>query len=58
MLSFSLICINNLSNHIVSIVMQLAADDILSLNARHAKTIACGLNSDLKASLNEHPCVI
>ena len=42
------IYIKNLSNHIVSTVKQLAADDILFLIAHNAKTSADELNSDFK----------
>ena len=55
---FFLIYINNVSNHSVSMVKQLAADNILFFIAHHAKTIAGELNSDLKASLNGHLYVI
>ena len=52
---FFLIYSNNLSNHSLSMVKQVAADDISFFIAHHAKTIAGEfLNSDLKASLNGH----
>ena len=43
---------NNISNHPLSIVKQLAAD-ILFI-AHNTKTLAGELNSDLKANLNGH----
>ena len=49
---FIVIYMNNLSNHPVSIVKQLAAD-ILFI-AHNTKTLAGELNSDLKANLNGH----
>ena len=49
------IYVNNLSNHIVSTVKHLVADDILFSFAHNAKTSANELTSDLKASLNGHP---
>ena len=54
-LHFFLIYINNLSNHVVSTVKHLAADDILFFIGHNAKTAANELTSDLKASLNGHP---
>ena len=51
---FFLIYIKNLSNHAVSTVKHLAADDILFFIAHHAKTLAGELNSDIKANLNGH----
>ena len=55
---FFLIYINNLSNHTLSTVKQLAADDILFFIAHHAKTLAGELNLNLKAHLNGHSSVI
>ena len=52
---FFVIYINNLSNHIVSPVTQLAADDTLIFITDNAKTSADEFNSDLKAHLNGHP---
>ena len=49
---YFLIYINNLSNHIVSTVKQLAADDILFFIAHNAKSLAGELNSNLNANLN------
>ena len=49
---------NNLSNHIVSTVKLLAADDILFSIAHNAKTLVGELNSDSKENLNGHPYVI
>ena len=54
---FFVIYINNISNHTVSTVEQLAADDILFFIAYHAETLAGELNSYLKANLNGHPYV-
>ena len=45
------------TNHIVSTVKQLAADDILFFIAQNAKTLAGELNSVLKANLNGHPSI-
>ena len=44
------------SNHIVSTVKQLAADDKLPFHC-YAKTLAGKLDLDLKANLNGHPSV-
>ena len=57
MSSFFLIDINNLPNHIVSTVKQLAADDILFSIAHNAKLLAGELNSHIKANLNGHSSI-
>ena len=44
------------SNHIVSTFKQLAADDILTFHC-YAKTLAGGLDPDLKANLNGYPSI-
>ena len=49
--------INNLSNHILSTVKQLAADDILFIITHNVKTLAGELNSNLKANLNGYPSI-
>ena len=51
---FFVIYINNISNHTVSTVKQLAADDILFFIPHNTKTSADELNLDLKATLNGH----
>ena len=52
---FFLICIDNLSNHTVSAVKQLAADNTLFFIGHKAKTSADELISHLKINMNRHP---